>query len=120
MAEQPVHDVQQQDNQQVTPHTDKQTTASNIVWYLFSFIAVLLAFRFALKLFGANPSNAFVEFIYNVSKVFTAPFDSIFGVTTSKAGEVTAVFEPSILVAIAVYAVVAWGVTRLITINQAK
>lgn len=97
---------------------DSKTTAANVVWYVFGFIAALLAFRFVLKLFGANPASGFVEFVYTVSGVLSAPFDNIFGVTTARAGEVRSVFEPSILVAIAVYGLIAWGVVKLIQINQ--
>jgi hypothetical protein len=97
---------------------DSKTTASNFVWYILGFIEVLLAFRFVLKLFGANRASGFVDFIYTISGVLTAPFDNIFGVTAAKAGETRSVFEPSILVAAAVYALIAWGIVRLITINE--
>jgi len=97
---------------------DPKVTASNIIWYIYGFIAIILALRFILKLTGANPGNAFVSFIYAVSGVFSAPFDSIFGVTKASAGTVSSVFEPSILVAIAVYALIAWGLTKLLTLNE--
>jgi len=97
---------------------DTKTTAQNLVWYLLGLIEVLLAFRFVLKLFGANTASPFVEFIYGVSGVLSAPFDSIFGVSSAKAGETQSVFEPSILVAAVVYALIAWGIVKLITINQ--
>jgi len=97
---------------------NSKRTAINAVWYLYGLIAILLAMRFALKLFSANPSNGFVSFIYNISGVLSAPFDSIFGVTKTVAGTASSVFEPSILVAIAVYALVAWGITKLLTLNE--
>jgi hypothetical protein len=98
--------------------TDTKTTATNIIWYIVGLIEVLLAVRFALKLFGANPSSGFVDFIYSVTNVLTAPFDSIFGVVRTQAGDVSSVFEPSILVAAAVYALVGWGIVKLITLNR--
>ena len=99
-------------------HGDTSTTVANIVWYLVGLVEILLAARFALKLFGANATSGFVEFIYNVTGVLTAPFDNIFSVGTVNAGDVKSVFEPSILVAMAVYALVGWGIVKLITLNR--
>ena len=97
---------------------DPKVTISNIIWYIYGLIAIILAFRLVLKLTGANPGNSFVNFIYTVSKVFSAPFDTIFGVTSASSGNVSAVFEPSIVVAIAVYALIAWGIAKLFTLNE--
>lgn len=97
---------------------DSKTTASNIVWYIVGLIEILLAFRFALKLFGANPSSGFVDFIYSITNVLTAPFDSIFGVTSADTGDVQSVLEPSILVAAAVYAILGWGIVKLLNLNR--
>jgi hypothetical protein len=112
-------EVQQQTKRiQTTDTVDSRTTAQNAVWYVLSLIEILLAFRFVLKLLGANPESGFVNFIYSITGVLTAPFDSIFGVTSAESGTIESVFEPSILVAAAVYAVVAWGIVKLITINK--
>lgn len=97
---------------------DGRSTATNGVWYLVGFIEIILILRFVLKLFGANPANGFVDFIYAVTGILTAPFDSIFGVTKPEAGNVDSVFEPSILVAAAVYALIGWGIVKLINLNR--
>lgn len=97
---------------------DSRSTVTNGVWYLVGFIEVSLLLRFVLKLLGANPANGFVDFVYAVTGVLTAPFDSIFGVTEPRAGDVNSVFEPSILVAAAVYALIGWGVVKLINLNR--
>ncbi|MDQ3159152.1 MAG: YggT family protein [bacterium] len=111
--------VQQQTKRiQTDVPADVKTTSQNVVWYILGFIEILIAFRFALKLFGADPASSFVTFVYNVTGVLTLPFDSIFGVTEATTGETQSVFEPSIVVAAAVYAVIAWGIVKLITINQ--
>jgi hypothetical protein len=110
--------------QQQTKHVqtesapDTKTTIQNIIWYLLGLIEVLIALRFVLKLLGANSASSFVNFIYNVTGVLTAPFDSIFGVTEKTTGQTQSVFEPSILVAAVVYLLVAWGIVKFITINQ--
>lgn len=110
--------VVRQKSRAVETKADTKTTAVNLVWYLYGLVTILLAFRMFLKLFGANSANGFVSFIYSVSGVLSAPFDNIFGVKTAEAGSTRSVFEPSILVAIAVYALIAWGITKLLTLNE--
>lgn len=97
---------------------DSKITAVNIIWYAYGLIATLLGIRMLLKLFGANSANSFVDTIYSISGVLSAPFDSVFSVAKAEAGNVQSVFEPSILVAIAVYGLIAWGINRLILINE--
>jgi hypothetical protein len=110
----------QQRSQQIHTEssTTKKNTISNLVWFLFGLFAIFLILRFVLKLSGANSNNGFVSFIYSVSKVLSAPFDSIFGVSTVTAGSTKSVFEPSILVAIVIYALIAWGIVKLINITS--
>lgn len=97
---------------------DAGTMAQNIVWYIAGFIDILLAFRFVLKLLGANSASSFVSFVYSVSGALSAPFDSIFGVTSTTAGTTRSVFEPSIIVAGIVYTLVAWGIVKLLTVSH--
>lgn len=112
-------EVQQQTKRvQTTDTVDGKTTARNVVWYVLGLIISLLGFRLILKLLGANPSSGFVEFIYGVTGILTAPFDSIFGVSRAQTAEVNSVFEPSIVVAGIVYALLAWGIVKLISINK--
>lgn len=111
-------EVVRERTQRVDTKTDNKTMVVNFMWYIYGFVALLLGIRMLLKLFGANSTNGFVDFIYSVSGVLSAPFDSIFGVTSTEAGNTESVFEPSILVAIAVYALVAWGVTKFLTLSE--
>lgn len=97
---------------------DPKTTAQNLVWYILGIIEIMLALRFILKLLGANAASSFVNFIYSVTGLLTAPFDNIFGVSSANAGQTHSVFEPSIIVAGLVYALIAWGIVGLLTINQ--
>ncbi len=87
-----------------------EVVMSRVIMFVFGVIEVFIAIRFALMLFGANAQAGFVKLVYGVSDVFMAPFASIFN--TQKVDG--AVFEWSALVAIAVYALVAWGLTALI------
>jgi len=66
---------------------DSKNTVTNGIWYLVGFVEILLAFRFVLKLFGANPKSGFVDFIYSVTGVLTVPFDNIFGVTKQQTAD---------------------------------
>lgn len=97
-----------------------QTMLANIVWFIVGVIEILLISRFVLKLLGANPDSGFVDFIYSVSGALTAPFDNIFGVASTTTGSVESVFEPSILVAAVVYALIGWGIVKLLTINKSN
>lgn len=111
--------VQQQTKRiQTASAADPKTTAQNAIWYLLGFIEILLGFRFVLKLLGANTTSGFTSFIYGITDLLTKPFDSIFGVTQATSGKTVSVFEPSILVAGIVYILIAWGIVKLVTINQ--
>lgn len=87
-----------------------ETVLARVVWFVFGVIEVLIAIRFVLRMLGANSTAGFVRLVYGVSDVFMAPFRTIFGT-----GRVSgATFEWSALVAIAIYALVAWGLVALI------
>lgn len=81
-----------------------------IVYFIFSVIIVLLALRFVLLLLGANTAAPFVQLIYALSAPFMAPFQAVFG-TTQVEGSI---FEWSALLAMAIYALISWGIASLI------
>jgi len=111
--------VQQQTKRvQTESAPDAESIVQNIIWYILGLMEVLIGLRFVLKMLGANPASSFVDVIYNVTGVLTAPFDSIFGVTKTTTGTTQSVFEPSILVAAIVYALIAWGIVKIITISN--
>jgi uncharacterized membrane protein len=85
---------------------------TRIIWTVLGILEVLLALRFALKLIGANPNSGFAVFIYGLSGVFTAPFTGL--VSTWVSGDT--VLEVTTLIAMAIYALLFWGVVRLIPI----
>lgn len=88
---------------------------SRIIWYIAGVIITLLALRMVLQLLGANNQSGFVSFIYDISGVFAAPFFGIFSYTPTYG---SAYFETSTLVAIAVYTLAAWGLSKLATITK--
>lgn len=86
-----------------------------IVWFIAGVVIALLAIRMVLLLLAANQGNAFVDFIYNLSAVFAAPFYGIFSYQPTYG---SSTFEVSSLVAIIIYALIAWGLAKLLTLNR--
>jgi hypothetical protein len=111
-------------NQVVRAPTPQKATGSQtteyLVYYIFGALEILLVFRFVLKLAGASLGNAFVGFVYGLSGIFVAPFAGIFHRGFTQGVETTSVFEPSTLIAILVYAVVAWGIVKLVRISSGE
>lgn len=105
-----------------TKNTSVKSTASSsqtmeyLIYFFFGAIDILLVFRLALKLTGASLSSAFVDFIYSLSGIFILPFEGIFRRGFAQGAETTSVFEPSVIVALVVYIVLAWGLVRLLRI----
>jgi hypothetical protein len=92
------------------------TFTKYVVEIVFSGIALLLITRMVLKLLAANPAVEFINFIYDFSGFFLAPFARAFPVAQTNGS----VFEPSVLLAIIVYAVVGIIINTVIdTINHA-
>lgn len=89
---------------------------SRVVWLVAGILLLLLAFRFVLSLLGANPSNSFASFIYNVSHPFVAPFFGLFHYNNIQYG--VSRFEIYTLVAMAVYAAIAWILSAALNIGR--
>jgi hypothetical protein len=96
------------------------STLMNLIWFIYGVVAILLAGRFILKLTGANGTTGFVSFVYAITGWLSRPFDAVFGVTSASTSTFTSIFEPSILVAIVVYGLIAWGIAKLLTINRPR
>lgn len=95
-------------------------TVQYLIYFIFGTLDVLLIFRLLLKLLGASTSSGFVNFIYGITGVFVYPFEGIFRALFSKGVETSSVFEPSTVVAIIVYAILAWGIVELVRIMSGK
>lgn len=89
--------------------------AAAVVGFVVGVVDILIAARFLGKVLGASAQSAFVNFVYSVSGPLVAPFQGIFG----NGGSKTNSFETADLVAIAVYAVIGWGLVMLIRILTA-
>ena len=86
------------------------------VYYILGLLEILLALRFVLKLSGANPLNGFVNSVYAFSGVFTGPFETIFRIWYGPGAVTGSVFEPSTIVGMIVYAVIGWGIVKVVEI----
>jgi len=95
-------------------------TIEYVIYFLFGMLEVLLAFRLVLKLTGASLSSSFVGLIYSLTGIFILPFEGIFRRGFTQGIETTAVLEPSTVVALIVYAVLAWGIVKLVRVLSGK
>lgn len=92
--------------------------ARKIIYYLLGIVEILLAFRFILRLLGANPGNAFVNILYSVTTFLLWPFSGIFSTAVTTGLETKSYFEPATIIAMIVYGIVAWGIVKLIRIMK--
>ncbi|HEX8182921.1 MAG TPA: hypothetical protein VF575_04965 [Candidatus Saccharimonadales bacterium] len=93
----------------------KKNVASRVVWYIAGVILALLALRFLLALLGANAASGFVSFIYSITKPLVSPFFGVFGYDPA-AG--VSRFETYTLLAMVIYALVAYGIAKLFTLTR--
>ena len=87
------------------------------IWYVDAVITILLAVRFALALLSANVASFFGHFISSVTAPLVWPFLRLFN--ASPVASVSR-FETVALVAIVVYALVAWGLVTLVGLTLAS
>lgn len=85
---------------------------TQLIWLAFGLVEALIFMRIVLMLIGANPASIFAAFIYDVSYIFLFPFEGLVGTPT--AGGV--VLELSSIIAMIVYALLAWGIERTVWI----
>jgi len=97
-----------------SPTTKPLFRGTQIMWYLLSLLEILLAFRFVLKLMGANPEAGFTSFIYAITWPFTAPFLAVFSKTTVQGS----IFEWTTLLAMLVYWLIAIGIIRILLMSK--
>jgi YggT family protein len=81
--------------------------ARRTAYFIVHVIAIFILIRFVLMLFGANPENAFAAFIYGLTWIVMAPFNTLFGPGAEPVYGAT-VFNASALFAIAMYYLFTW------------
>jgi len=83
--------------------------AKQTVWFITGLIVALIGLRFVLLLLGANVGAGFGALVLNLSQPFVAPFLPLFN-------EQQAQVEFSDLIAIAVYLLAGWAISKLLEI----
>ena len=83
---------------------------TQVIWLLVGFLEALIAIRIVLKLIGANPAAFFSQFVFGVTSVFLWPFTGLVGTP----GVAQYQLEVTSIIAMIVYALIGWAVTRLI------
>jgi uncharacterized protein YggT (Ycf19 family) len=83
----------------------------NLTDFFVGLVELFLGFRFVLKLFGANSTNGFVSWVYDMSSTLLEPFRSVF---PTKVFENTYVLEFSTIFAMLIYAILGMLLLALI------
>ncbi len=83
---------------------------TRLIWSVLALLEVMLGLRFLLKLIGANAASGFGTFVYGLTGLFVAPFTGLLSFWTS--GE--SILEVTTLVAMAIYALLFWGMVRVL------
>jgi hypothetical protein len=79
------------------------------IYLIFGLIEALLLIRFVLKALGANAEAGFAQLIYGMTGPLVAPFLGLFGSPQAASG---ATLELHTLIALVIYALVAWLLAR--------
>jgi uncharacterized protein YggT (Ycf19 family) len=87
---------------------------SRIVSWIVGILEALLAFRLLFKFLGSDPGGAFVSFIYTYSDPFVTPFRGIIRTAETQG------IETITVIAMIVYALVGYGIIRLIKILEKR
>lgn len=90
-------------------------TAVRVIWAVLAVIETLIGLRFLLRLFGANPAAGFTDLVYTLSQPLVAPFQAVFPAARIEGEARSGVFDWSLLLAMAIYWLIAWGIVRLLT-----
>ncbi|CAN5154603.1 hypothetical protein BH11PAT3_BH11PAT3_1850 [soil metagenome] len=98
----------------ISPRTKPLYRGTQVVWYILGILEVLLAFRFVLKLLGANPAAGFTSFIYGATYPLAAPFLSVFRMTRVEGS----IFEWTTLLAMFVYWLIAIAIIKLFLMGR--
>lgn len=87
---------------------------ARVIWFILGIINTLIAIRFLLKLFAANPGAGFTNFVYSATSGLIAPFTGVIHNTIIGSGN----FEWASLLAIIIYWLIAWALVSLFNITR--
>lgn len=87
------------------------------IYYILGVIEALLGLRLIFKLLGANQNNQLISSLYFTTKLLIAPFSGILGTAIMQGNKTQYIFESSTVIAMIIYALIAYGLIRLIEIK---
>jgi uncharacterized protein YggT (Ycf19 family) len=90
--------------------------AIEVIYLVFGIVDALLLVRLLLKVLGTNPEAPFSGFIYGLTGFLLGPFKAMLPAYVSG----KTIFEPSVLIAILVYALVAWMLAKIVAIAYSR
>jgi uncharacterized protein YggT (Ycf19 family) len=97
-------------------HVEEQraftTKLTQFIWLFFGVVEGLIALRVLLRLIGANPENPFAAVVYGLSRPLIVAFASL--TTEPRVGDL--VLEVSSVVAMLVFALLAWVIVQAVAI----
>jgi hypothetical protein len=82
------------------------------IWLVFGILEAMIGLRFFLMLIGANPASPFAQLVYNFTNLFMWPFAGL----TSSPSAGGMVLEIPAIIAMIIYALLAWVVVSIIGI----
>jgi uncharacterized protein YggT (Ycf19 family) len=97
----------------VDPYEARRTALYRVwqvIWLIVGIVEGLIAIRFILRLLGANPDAGFAQLIYGLTAPLVAPFVGLFGTPRFQGSA----FEFTSLVAMLVYALLAWVIVKIV------
>lgn len=115
-----VERVETVDDRAVVAEPAGNVVAARVVYLIAGIIEVLLGLRLLFRAFGANPQAAFVRFVYDLSAPLVAPFQGIFRSPSTQGNVVSATLDMATLIAMIVYALLAWIILRALTLASRR
>lgn len=89
---------------------------ARLVYLIAGIIEALILIRIVLKLLAANPDAGFTAFMYSITDPLVAFFQGVFPAPSAQGS----VLELSAILAIVVYALLAWAIVRVIEITARR
>jgi hypothetical protein len=96
-----------------TSVTPVGSRVSQAVWLIVAVVDIILALDFIFWAAAANPKAGFAHYVHRIGEKLSVPFDGIFN-TTVTSGK--SVFRWADVLAVVIYSILAWVVTKAISI----
>ena len=105
-----------EDASEIVSRVSPGRRAIEIIYLVFGIVNGLLAVRLILKMLGTNPDAPFSSFVYGLTDFFLGPFKALLPATVSG----RSIFEPTVLIAIIIYALLAWVLAKIVLIAYSR